>query len=1262
MLTSFLHGWRSWKSARAVGWLAIIALAIGIGSATAIYCVIHAVLLNPLPYANPDRYYNVFFAWYAHPDWWTSTSYGDYRDYAAQLQTGEAYGCSFTDNVNVTFNGQPLHLRGTQTSASILYSFGVRPVLGRQFQNTDLDPNGGHSALISTALWRRFGSNPNILGKPITIDGVPYTIVGVMPGWFRYPIYEDPNDLWVPLHPDRNQQTYRGYHYLRCIVKLRAGEQPAQVSQDFDRILAGLERQHPTESEPEFTRFYSVLDFAAQGIRPSLILLMIAAAALFVIACANVASVLLARSVVRARDTAVRVALGATNWQLGVQYFSEGLLVSLVGAALGSLLSYALVRVVLSFGTEHIPRADEISFNWNVLGFALALALGCALFFSLSPLWQASRIVPNDVLSEGTRASASARSHRLLRIFVAAQIALAFGLLALGGLILEHLNRLDHVNPGFDPSGLLTAQVYAPQQKYKSDQEKTGYETRLDREIHALPGVEHAGFTDVLPPNWGDNTVMRVEGRPIPKNWLTGESIEQRFISPDYLQAMRVPLLAGRFLTDTDRTDDDIPMVINQTLARLYWPHGNPVGAYVRIQSWTAKRFQVVGVVGDIRNAGLYRPARPEFYLSYRAVTPSDMTWVVRSPLSESVLANELRRAVQRVDPDQPVFEIQPMTAILRNSLSRQRLQSLMVTFFAVAALLLAILGVYGVVSYAVRQRITEIGTRMALGAAPRDLLRLVLGDGIKLAAIGTLVGLALVLSCAHLLATSDLHLEVTGVSPFIVTVVLITACTLLACWFPAWRASMLPPMVAIRSDLHLNWNRMRFDYRLLTERISETLSHAPVQPNPGTELLAEIVEGSRHAESFPQALESALKIICEKMRCSAAYLFTRKSPDQPFRLAVSTPEDSRVDAELPPNALLLNRLRRYSSALPIATAEIQGIRSWAIEFAPQHLPELDTLTKVDARLAAPLLSKDEMIGVLLLADPAGRASYTSEEGRAVRAAAAQLALMLENGRLTERIVEQERLRRELLLATEVQKRLFPEKAPETASIQLAGMCLPARGVGGDYYDFLDLGDRQIGIALADVAGKGIAAALIMSVVQASLRSLAGSNGASLAELASKMNRLLHRSTGSNSYATFFYAQFDEEQRCLRYVNAGHNPPFLLRGSDSHSLVPFVASAAPIEELAAGGTIIGMFAQSTYEEASVDLKSGDVLIAFSDGVSEAHNPDEEEFGEERLKDLLRRTAHLPINEMASQILQELKAWMADAVQFDDLTFILMKVA
>jgi sigma-B regulation protein RsbU (phosphoserine phosphatase) len=302
------------------------------------------------------------------------------------------------------------------------------------------------------------------------------------------------------------------------------------------------------------------------------------------------------------------------------------------------------------------------------------------------------------------------------------------------------------------------------------------------------------------------------------------------------------------------------------------------------------------------------------------------------------------------------------------------------------------------------------------------------------------------------------------------------------------------------------------------------------------------------------------------------------------------------------------------------------------------------------AGLAAPVVSKTDQLGLLLLGPRIDGADYTAGEMRAVYRAGAHFALLVTNCRLAERVVEQEKLRRELQVASEVQKRLFPEKLPETAVIHCAGMCLPARGVGGDYYDFIDLGNRHMGIALADVAGKGIAAALVMSVVQASLRSLAESTGASLADLASKMNRLLYRSTGPNSYATFFYAQFDEQRRQLRYVNAGHNPPYLLHGS-----------SAELEELSVGGTIIGMFPVARYEEAMVELQPGDVLMAFTDGVSEAHDPAEDEFGDDRLKDLLRGSAHLPVNEMAAKILDELKKWMRDAPQFDDLTFILMQV-
>lgn len=1260
MLSSLLYGWRSWKSARGVALLAVAALAIGIGSATAIFSVVYAVLLKPLPYNHPDRYLQLFGSWRPHPDWFTIFSYPDYLDYAAQARTVEAFGCSSTQAFNVTLNGQPLHATGTEVSAGLMRSLGISPLMGRWFQDQDTHPAARREAVISASLWRRFGSDPHILGKPLTMNGLRYVISGVMPAWFRYPVDVSDNDVWTPLNPTPDQRTHRSSHYLHCVAKLKAESTPRQVTQDFDRILSDLRRKYPNQAEPDFSVGVRLLKFVNEDIRPSLMLLLAAAGALFLITCANVASMLLARSVARARETAVRVALGATNWQLGFQYFSEGVLVSLAGAAFGALLSFALVRTVISVAADYIPRADQIAFKWRVLAFAIALAIACGVLFSISPLWQARRTAPNEVLSEGARVSATAQSRGLLRIFVIAEVALAFGLLAVGGIIFEQLTSLRRVHPGFDPANLLVMNVYAPVSKYKTDTARMNYETRLLTAVRGVPGVENAGFISLMPlTGWGENTALQVEGRP--KEELGhGESIEMRFIAPEYFQSMKIPLLAGRFFNQGDKEADLMPMLINQTLAKLYWPHADPIGAFVRIFAWPDKRFQIIGVVGDARNVSLAHPPRPEFYLSYRELPPPDMAWAVRSPLDPATLTRELRHAVESVDREQSIFDVRTMGEIIRNSMSRQRLQSLIVTFFAVSALLLSMLGVYGVIAYAVRQRITELGTRMAVGATPRDLLELVLGDGLKTAFLGIAVGLILVVPSAHLLTAHVLPVNVSEWPSFLLATLLVTACTLLACWFPAWRATTLSPMVAIHSDVHAN--RLHLSYRVLTERISEWIPHEHQAPATGTELLAAaIADASRHAESFTDAVSAALTTLRAQLKALAVYLFTHRASDQPYRLTAAAMDAAPPDCSLPANALLLNRLHNYSSALPISPADLAALRRWATEHAPDRLAEIDTLEQIGVRLAVPLLSKSEMIGLLFLASPVARAEFDALERRSLRSAAAQLALLLENGRLADRIVEQERLRRELLLAAEVQKRLFPDHSPQTAGIQLTGVCLPARGVGGDYYDFLDLGNRQIGIALADVAGKGIAAALIMSVVQASLRSLAGADGASLADLAGKMNRLLHRSTGSNSYATFFYAQFDEERCRLRYVNAGHNPPFLLRAGETHSTVPFVASAAQIEELATGGTIIGMFAQSSYEEASLDLESGDVLIAFSDGVTEAHSPSEEEFGEARLKDLLRRTAHLPINDMASAILQELKWWMADAAQYDDLTFILMKV-
>jgi putative ABC transport system permease protein len=1187
--------WRSWRALKSPQiQLAIAALSIGIGATTAIYTVVHAVLLEPLPWTGANRFFLVFTAYRNRPNSLSSFAHNNAMETQARMRSTDAFGYYavglFGGSYNAIFNGQAVHLAGTQVQPVVLRSLGVAPAMGRWLDD-DLD-----SAVISASLWRRFGSDPQILGRSLTMNGAAYSIVGVAPASFRFPIEASRNDVWVPLVPD----TGPGHStYLACLAKLKTGVPKHQLEDELNGIQAQWAREHSAgEGYPELIKVLPVLTLVVDAIRPTLLLLLGAAAALLIIACANVASLLLARAVVRARETAVRVALGATSSQLGAQYFAEGLVVALPGAILGILASIWAVRQVLTLAADDIPRAERVSLNIPVLLFTLAVAILCALLVSLAPLWQARRTEPREVLGDGTRSSSSARSRSVLRVFVVAELVLAFGLVAIGGMLFEQLRNLRRVQPGFDTSHLLTFAMAVPSEKYPNEDAVVGYDSRLIAAVQAIPGVQSAGFGWKMPLAGYNGTALWFDGQPEPD---IGKALPvvQDFVSPDYFRAMGIPLLEGRFFTDEDRVQGKIlPLIINQTAARTFWGERGPLGSLVHLFSWESDksvRFQIVGVVGDVRNVTLGEPVRAEVYFTFREVSLDQMAWAVRSPLGEETLLRQIREAVSQVDKEQAIFDVRQMADVVAASVTRERLASFMTAVFAISALILAILGVYGVVAYSVRQRTTEMGTRMALGATSGDLLRLVIGDGLQMSAIGIGIGFVSVFALARYLGSSDLHLKFASPWPFLAATVLTGGFTGLACFVPAWRTTLLSPLVAIRND----------GESILMRYIQSARKRSrPAETRGDHDLLADLVDSGRRAESFEGAFQAALATLREDVGAEFAALLAHSAPEQPYRTVAVEP-DSKGRTWTLPASVLLRRITHYSLALPITSDDLESALRWAAEVVPAHSAEIRTLQEMRAGLAAPVVSKTDQLGLLLLGRRIDGAEYTAGEMRAVYRAGAHFALLVTNGRLAERVVEQEKLRRELQVASEVQRRLFPDKLPETAVVNCAGMCLPARGVGGDYYDFIDLGNRHMGIALADVAGKGIAAALVMSVVQASLRSLAESTGASLAGLASKMNRLLYRSTGPNSYATFFYAQFDEERRQLRYVNAGHNPPYLLR-----------ASTGELEELSVGGTIIGMFPVARYEEAIVEFQPGDVLMAFTDGVSEAHDPAEDEFGED----------------------------------------------
>jgi serine phosphatase RsbU (regulator of sigma subunit) len=632
---------------------------------------------------------------------------------------------------------------------------------------------------------------------------------------------------------------------------------------------------------------------------------------------------------------------------------------------------------------------------------------------------------------------------------------------------------------------------------------------------------------------------------------------------------------------------------------------------------------------------------------------------VVRSALSNDQLIGAVRRTIRQANPLLPMGEVRPMKDVIDDTLRLERLSSLGMTFFGLTALLMATLGIYGVMSYFVRQRTMELGTRMALGASHRDLVALVLGGGLKLSVAGVAVGSIALVGGVWLLVR---FLEVAnfGWQPFAASTAVVAFVAGTAASVPAWRTTLISPMVAMREQPPSAWRwagqRMQRAVRDLREAVGGDDHASDVSP---AGVLTAFVDAARTADTYAAALRAVLTSVCDQLGVESAALLARRdgSPAE-YRCLVAAGALEAASPAIAADGFLITRLRAYPLPLPFAPNELAAVAEWAAAHRPERLDEIRGLAAGGVRLAVPLRTRAEILGVLLLGDPRHRAGFSAHEKQVLRAGADQFALMIENARLTDRIVEQETLRRDIALASDVQRRLLPDAPPRVDGADFAATSVPARRIGGDYYDFVELGDRRIGIALADVSGKGVAAALIMSVVQASLRIISSEGDVPPPRLVARMNEFVYRSTSASKYATFFYAELDGGCRQLRYVNAGHNAPFLLRAAAGRS----TESGLPeIEQLSVGGTVVGMFPEVRYDEATVDLGRGDVLLVFTDGVPEAHNAENEEFGEERLLQLLRQTAHLSANEISARISAEMKNWIGDAEQYDDLTSIVMKV-
>jgi predicted permease len=1037
-----------------------------------------------------------------------------------------------------------------------------------------------------------------------------------------------------------------------------------QAQADVRRVAAIVAATDPKRYQFYTANVAGLRESTADSLRVPLLILLGGAGLLLLIACANVATLLLARSVVRARETAIRVALGASRRQLALRYFAEGALVSVAGAAAGVALSAIFVRQILTVAAGFVPRADLITIDWTVLGFSVAVAVATGVLAGLAPLWQALRTAPNAVLSEGIRASAAAPARRLSKAFVVAEIALAFTLLTTSAILVVHLRNLGRVSLGYDPGGLVAFELTLPRgvlpQVGGADEVGNARRREQDRLMAAVrvtPGVTDAAFASQFPTLCGGGgTAVYAEGRPPD---ALGQRVCLVRTTPDYLSTMRIPLRAGRWLNESDDRPEPLNVVVNETAARAYWPGRDPVGASGRLSQPVGTLFTIVGVVGDVRNTGLKTLPSPELYISASIIPANPMSVLVRSGLPTDQLIGAVRRTIRQVNPLLPMGDVRTMNDVTGDTLQLERLSSLVMTFFGVAALLMATLGIYGVVSYFVRQRTVELGTRMALGASHRDLVTLVLGGGLKLSLAGVAMGSMMLVGGVWLLVR---YLEVAnfGWLPFAASTGVVTLVAGAAASVPAWRTTLISPMVAMRDQPPSAWTwarqRVQRTVRDIREAIGGNDSEADVA---AADVLTAFVDAARGADSYTGALRAVLASVCDGLRVESAALIERRdgSPAE-YRCLVAAGVLETAAPTVPADGFLIARLRAYPLPLPFAPTELDALAEWAAVHRPERLDEIRALAAAGVRLAVPLRTRHEILGVLLLGELQQRAGFSAHEKQVLRACADQFALMIENARLTDRVVGQEALRRDIALASEVQRRLLPEVPPRVECVEFAAASLPARHIGGDYYDFVELHDRRIGIALADVSGKGVAAALIMSVVQASLRIISSEGDVPPPRLVARLNEFVYRSTPASKYATFFYAQLDGQRRHLRYVNAGHNAPYLLR-AERRSAAD--SASAEIEQLSVGGTVVGMFPEMGYEEAAVELYPGDVLLAFTDGVPEAHNPENDEYGEERLQQLLRQTAHLPADEISARISAEMKDWIRDAEQYDDLTFIVMKV-
>jgi putative ABC transport system permease protein len=784
-------------------------LALAIGANTAIFSAVYAVLLRPLPYASPQQLVVVLGANLKEGVKQTGISYPDFEELRAQNHVFSETSASAGHSLTLTGAGDPAEVKTEVVTPGYFALLGVRPLLGRTFLSEEGKRGAAPVVVLSENLWReRFGADPRILGNSITLDKRSFTVVGVMPGTFRSPVFvEAPRDIWIPIVQDplfSGLMTLRNRPGFGILARLRPGLSGAQVQAEMDAISARLEKEWPA-ADSGWTLGIVPLERAIAGtVKTALLVLLGAVATVLLIACVNIANLFLTRATTRAREMGIRVALGAGRNRIVRQLLTESVVLGLVGGTLGVFLAYGGVRELSSVLPSGFPRVQDIRVDGWVLGLALLLSVGAGVLFGVAPGFFAAGSDVQASLREGSgQAGQGGVRHRARNLLAVAEVALAMVLLVAAGLLIRSFATLTSVNPGFEPDHLLKAEVSLPQFEYSTPQQWTAFSSELLTRIQAEPGMRNSAIAVPLPLADGPVTLgFEIEGNP---EFRTGVSRTADYVavSPAYFGVMQIPLLRGRLFSEQDAMPAPRVAVISEALARLYFPDQDPIGKRMTFgfppNGKTSR--QIVGIVGNVRDVSLHQEPGPMMYVPFAQAPFWGAVVVARTTLSTSRAANAIRQEVRSIDKDLPVTDIESMTDALSASVAQPRFGMFLLSLFAALALILAAAGVFGVISYSVSSRTREVGIRVALGAARGKILRLILSESAKLVLLGLALGIGGALALGRFLRTLLFEVRSTDPLTFAAVSILLGLVALAAAYVPARRATRVDPMAALRHE-----------------------------------------------------------------------------------------------------------------------------------------------------------------------------------------------------------------------------------------------------------------------------------------------------------------------------------------------------------------------------------------------------------------------------------------------------------------------------